>query len=94
MNIEKENGAKPNSSQTHGIRLSALVLSLPICVLMLTGCATKPLPLSVNCPEPAPLPAHLKESCLPDAQACSREAQTWLSDVKTWLETAHQSTTR
>nr|DAV71598.1 MAG TPA: outer membrane protein assembly factor [Caudoviricetes sp.] len=94
MNIERKNGVKPNSSRTRGMHLSALALSLLICGLTLTGCATKPLPLSVNCPEPAPLPVHLKESCLPDAQACSREAQAWLNDVKKWLETAQQSTTQ
>lgn len=42
----------------------------------------------------APLPVHLKESCLPDVQACSQEAQAWLSDVKKWLETAQRSTTQ
>lgn len=94
MNIERKNGVKPNSSQTRGMRLSVLALSLSIFGLTLTGCATKPPPLSVNCPKPTPLPVHLKETCLPDAQACSQEAQAWLSDVKKWLETAQRSTTQ
>ena len=94
MTIEQKNNRKPNSSRTHGISWSALALSLTICVMTLTGCATKPLPLSVNCPGAAPLPVHLKESCLPDVQACSQEAQAWLSDVKKWLETAQRSTTQ
>lgn len=64
------------------------------CGQTLTGCASNPLSLSVNCPEPTPLPVHLKESCLPDVQDCSQEAQDWLSDVKSWLETAQQNTTQ
>ena len=94
MSIEQKNNRKPNSSRTHGISWSVLALSLLICGLTLTGCATKPLPLSVNCPKVAPLPVHLKESCLPDVQACSQEAQAWLNDVKEWLETAQRSTTQ
>lgn len=94
MNIEKKNVAKRSSSRMLGTNTKRLVLSLSIFGLTLTGCATKPLPLSVNCPEVAPLPVHLKESCLPDVQACSQEAQAWLSDVKKWLETAQRSTTQ
>ena len=94
MNIEKKNVAKRSSSRMLGINTKGLALSLLICGLTLTGCASNPLSLSVNCPEPTPLPVHLKESCLPDVQDCSQEAQDWLSDVKSWLETAQQNTTQ
>ncbi len=94
MNIEKRNGAKRSNLRMRGTNTKRLVLSLSIYGLMLTGCASNPLSLSVNCPEPTPLPVHLKESCLPDVQDCSQEAQDWLSDVKSWLETAQQNTTQ
>lgn len=87
MSIEQKNNLKRGNLRMRGIGLSARVLSLSICVMTLSGCATKPLDLSVNCPEPVRIPVALKESNLPDACACSAEAQKWLSDVRQWLKT-------
>lgn len=86
MNIERKNGVKPNSSRTHGMRLSALVLSLSICVLTLTGCATKPTVIAPDCPQPAPIPATLSESDSPAAQNFSKKVQAYLLKVQTWLK--------
>lgn len=40
---------------------------------------------AVECPQPAPLPAALSESSLPDAQTLSSEAQTWFAEVSSFL---------
>lgn len=85
MNIERKNGVKPNSSRTHGMRLSALVLSLSICVLMLTGCASKPTVIAPSCPEPAPIPAALSASDLESASDFSERVQSYLARVQSFL---------
>lgn len=86
MNIERKNGVKPNSSRTHGMRLSALVLSLSIFGLILTGCASSPTVIAPNCPEPAPIPVALSESDLPAALNYSRKVQAWLTKVQDYLK--------
>ncbi len=56
-----------------------------ILALILSGCASKQPTLAVDCPQPVPVPATLKESGLPDAQALSSEAQNWFGEVSTFL---------
>lgn len=69
-----------------GRKLSVLVLSLSISGLMLSGCATKPLDLSVDCPKPVTVPAQLTESMRPEVQNLAKEVQLYLSDVSNWLQ--------
>ena len=56
-----------------------------ILALILSGCTSKQPTLAVDCPQPVPVPATLKESGLPDAQALSSEAQNWFGEVSTFL---------
>lgn len=56
-----------------------------ILALILSGCASKQPTLAVDCPQPVPVPATLKESGLPDAQALSSEAQNWFGEVSSFL---------
>ena len=86
MNIERKNGCKPNSSQTRGTNMKRLVLSLSICVMTLTGCASSPTVIAPNCPEPAPIPVALSESDLPAALNYSRKVQAWLTKVQDYLK--------
>ena len=51
----------------------------------LSGCASRPTPPAVDCPEPPQIPASLKESALADAQALSSEAQSWLNEASSFL---------
>lgn len=62
-----------------------LLLAPMILALILSGCASKQPTLAVDCPQPVPVPATLKESGLPDAQALSSEAQNWFGEVSTFL---------
>ena len=93
MNIEKKNNRKPNSSRTHGISWSVLVLSLSICVMTLSGCASSPTIIAPDCPRPAPIPAHLSESDSPAVQSYSQKVQTYLSKVQAFLRESQESTT-
>ena len=86
MNTEQRSNRKRSSLPMRGINLSGLVLSLSICVLMLTGCASSPTAIAPNCPEPAPIPANLSESDLPDAQNFSKKVQNYLLRVQGFLE--------
>ena len=86
MNIERRSNRKRSSLPTRGISLSGLVLSLSICVLMLTGCASSPTVIAPNCPEPAPIPATLSESDLPAAQNFSKKVQNYLLRVQGFLK--------
>ena len=61
------------------------LLASTILALILSGCASKQPTLAVDCPQPVPVPATLKESSLPDAQALSSEAQNWFGEVSTFL---------
>lgn len=62
-----------------------LLATSMICLASLSGCASKPTPPAVECPQPAPLPASLSESSLPDAQAYSNEVASFLSEVQGFL---------
>ncbi len=86
MNIERKNGCKPNSSQTRGTNMKRLVLSLSIFGLTLTGCASSPITIAPDCPQPAPIPATLSESDSPAAQNFSKKVQAYLLKVQTWLK--------
>lgn len=86
MSIEQKNNRKPNSSLTHGINLSALALSLLVCVATLTGCASSPTVIAPSCPEPVPIPAHLSESDSPAAQNFSKKVQNYLLKVQSLLK--------
>ncbi len=61
------------------------LLALMTLALILSGCASKQPMLSVDCPQPMPVPATLKESSLPDAQAYSTEARSWFDEVSSFL---------
>ena len=61
------------------------LLAPMILALILSGCASKQPTLAVDCPHPPVVPATLKESSLPDAQALSSEAQNWFGEVSTFL---------
>ena len=56
-----------------------------ILALILSGCASKQPTLAVDCPHPPVVPATLKESSLPDAQAYSKEARSWFEEVSNYL---------
>ena len=70
---------------THGRRAMRHLLALVTCLATLTGCASRPTQPAVDCPEPPQIPASLKESALPDAQALSSEAQNWLNEASSFL---------
>lgn len=74
---------------------SAIVRVVTLCASMaiLTGCATKPPPSDVNCPEPPPIPAHLADPASPNARAYSQEVQSYLSEVQTSLKRWRQTKT-
>lgn len=61
------------------------LLAPMILALILSGCASKQPTLAVDCPQPVPVPATLKESSLPDAQAYSKEARSWFEEVSNYL---------
>ena len=61
------------------------LLASMILALILSGCASNPTPPAVDCPQPVPVPASLKESSLPDAQAYSNEVASFLSEVQGFL---------
>jgi len=61
------------------------LLASMILALILSGCASKQPTLAVDCPQPVPVPASLKESSLPDAQAYSKEARSWFDEVSSFL---------
>ena len=60
-------------------------LALVTCLATLTGCAVRPPRPAVDCPHPPVVPATLKESSLPDAQAYSTEARSWFDEVSSFL---------
>lgn len=72
-------------SLKRGKRVTQLLLASMILLVMLTGCAVKPTPPAVDCPEPVRIPASLAESSLPDARTYSAEAQAWFDEVSTFL---------
>ena len=61
------------------------LLAPMILALILSGCASKQPMLAVDCPQPVPVPATLKESSLPDARTLSSEAQSWFDEVSSFL---------
>lgn len=61
------------------------LLESTILALILSGCASKQPTLAVDCPQPVPVPATLKESSLPDAQTYSKEARSWFEEVSNYL---------
>ena len=69
-----------------GTSATRLSLVSVILVATLAGCATKPLPTSVDCPQPQPIPAALTESDSPKAQAFSKKVQAYLQKVQAWLK--------
>lgn len=60
-------------------------LGLMICLATLTGCASRPTPPAVDCPELVRIPASLARSSLPEVQALSSEAQSYFKDVSDFL---------
>lgn len=76
----------PGPSWRPGKPVTALLLTLPICLMSLSGCASKPIAQSVSCPEPVPIPAGLAASNLPEVRSLSLEARSFLVDAETWLK--------
>ena len=74
---------------------SAIVRAVMLFALTatLTGCATKPPPSAVSCPERPPIPAHLADPSLPSARAYSQEVQSFLVEVQTSLKRWRQKKT-
>lgn len=68
-----------------GRSVMPLLLALVFLLVMLGGCASKPPMQSVDCPQLPAVPATLKESSLPDAQAYSKEARSWFEEVSSFL---------
>lgn len=85
MSIERKNSFRLNNWLKHGANSSKLALSLSICVLTLSGCASKPTIISADCPEPTPIPVVLSESDSPDASSLSEKVQSYLQKVQTFL---------
>ena len=85
------------NSQTRWTLVTVLLLWATLSALTLGGCAsapTKPVLVSVPCPEPATLPASVTESALPDAQNYSEKVQTWLEKVRDFLSELQETRTR
>ena len=85
MNTEQKNKSKLRSLPRHGMNSKTLVLSLSICALMLSGCASSPTVIAPSCPEPVPIPVTLFESDLPAAQNYSKKVQNYLQKVQDFL---------
>lgn len=77
----------------HGKKGTRLLPMLTGFALILSGCATKPLDLSVNCPDEPAIPAHLAKPSLPDASALSEEARIWLEEASNFLNELQQTKT-
>lgn len=86
MSTDQKSRTKRSSLRTHGINFSALVLSLSIFGLTLTGCASSPITIAPDCPQPAPIPAMLSESDSPAAQNFSKKVQNYLLKVQSLLK--------
>ena len=81
----RKNGCNINLWWRRGRRVMRLCLSSTLLTVTLTGCAVKPQPPSVDCPQTPQLPASLSESSLPDAQTYSKEARSWFEEVSSFL---------
>lgn len=88
MSIEQKNNLKLSNLRMRGTSSRRLGLSLSICALMLTGCASSPTVIAPDCPAPTPVPASLSESDLPAVQNYSAEVQSFLKEVADWLANA------
>ena len=87
MSTDQKSRTKRSSLRTHGINLSALVLSLSICVLMLSGCATKSIVISPDCPRPIEkVPQALTKPKFSHALDYSKRVQNYLKKVEEWLK--------
>ena len=86
MNIEQRSNRKRSSSRMLGTNTKRFALSLLICGMTLTGCASSPTVIAPDCPQPAPIPATLSESDSPAAQNFSKKVQAYLLKVQTWLK--------
>lgn len=80
---EKECSISPLSRR--GKSVIKLWLMSSVCLMTLTGCASKQPTLAVDCPHPPVVPATLKESSLPAAQTYSKEARSWFEEVSNYL---------
>lgn len=68
-----------------GMHVMRLLLASTLLLAMLSGCAVRPPRPAVDCPQSPQVPAALKESSLPDAQAYSKEARSWFDEVSSFL---------
>lgn len=93
MRTAQKNNRKPNSSRTHGMRLSALVLSLSIFGLMLNGCASSPPIIENDCPKPLQVPASILQSDSTAVSDFSKRVQAYLLKVQKFLSESAESTT-
>ena len=87
MSTDQKSRAKRSNWRTQGTRLSALVLSLLIFELTLTGCATKPIVISPDCPRPIEkVPQALTKPKFSHALDYSKRVQNYLKKVEEWLK--------
>ena len=82
---EEYRAHEQKQTQALGRSVMPLLLALVFLLVMLGGCASKQPTLAVDCPQPVPVPASLKESSLPDAQTLSSEARSWFDEVSSFL---------
>lgn len=68
-----------------GRSVMPLCLALVFLLVMLSGCAVKPIQPAVDCPQTPQLPANLKGSSLPAVQGFSKEARSWFDEVSSFL---------
>lgn len=87
MNTEQKNKSKLRSLPRHGMNSKTLALSLSICALMLSGCATKPIVISPDCPRPIEkVPQALTKPKFSHALDYSKRVQNYLKKVEEWLK--------
>ena len=85
LSTERRRGAMHRVLLMRGKPGTRRLLAPMILALILSGCASNPTPLAVDCPQPPQVPASLARSSLPEVQALSSEAQSYFKDVSAFL---------
>lgn len=85
MSIEQKNNLKLSDLRMRGTSSRRLGLSLLASALILSGCASSPITIAPDCPQPAPIPAALSASDLESASDFSERVQSYLARVQSFL---------